>query len=86
MIFGILFLTKGLLFGLYLLFKRMDSLWSLSPLREWIFFGLYLLYEDGFPFAQVYEMMAWTNPLHPDAFPGLRKMEAEIVRQEVAPA
>jgi sphinganine-1-phosphate aldolase len=36
--------------------------------------------------AQVYEMMAWTNPLHPDAFPGLRKMEAEIVRQEVAPA
>jgi len=25
-------------------------------------------------------MMAWANPLHPDAFPGLRKMEAEIVR------
>ena len=32
--------------------------------------------------VQVYEMMAWANPLHPDAFPGLRKMEAEIVRQE----
>ena len=25
-------------------------------------------------------MSAWTNPLHPDAFPGLRKMEAEVVR------
>lgn len=30
--------------------------------------------------SKVYELMAWTNPLHPDAFPGLRKMEAEIVR------
>jgi glutamate/tyrosine decarboxylase-like PLP-dependent enzyme len=28
----------------------------------------------------VYGMAAWTNPLHPDAFPGVRKMEAEIVR------
>ncbi len=62
MMFGIIFLTKGLVFGLY------------------------LLEEDVFSLAQVYEMMAWTNPLHPDAFPGLRKMEAEIVRQEVAPA
>ena len=25
-------------------------------------------------------MAAWTNPLHPDAFPGVRQMEAEIVR------
>jgi len=30
--------------------------------------------------TQVYGMAAWTNPLHPDAFPGIRKMEAEIVR------
>ena len=25
-------------------------------------------------------MAAWSNPLHPDSFPGLRKMEAEVVR------
>ena len=30
--------------------------------------------------TKVYGMAAWTNPLHPDAFPGIRKMEAEIVR------
>lgn len=30
--------------------------------------------------TEVYGMAAWTNPLHCDAFPGLRKMEAEIVR------
>ncbi|KAH0623544.1 hypothetical protein JD844_006409 [Phrynosoma platyrhinos] len=28
----------------------------------------------------VYEEFAWSNPLHPDIFPGLRKMEAEVVR------
>lgn len=25
-------------------------------------------------------MSAWSNPLHPDVFPGVRKMEAEVVR------
>jgi len=30
--------------------------------------------------SDVYTLAAWTNPLHPDAFPGLRKMEAEVVR------
>ena len=29
--------------------------------------------------TQVYGMAAWTNPLHSDAFPGLRKMEAEVL-------
>merc|ERR1711872_272168 len=29
--------------------------------------------------SDVYKIAAWTNPLHPDAFPGLRKMEAEVV-------
>ena len=28
----------------------------------------------------VYGMTAYTNPLNPDAFPGVRKMEAEVVR------
>ncbi|XP_053162023.1 sphingosine-1-phosphate lyase 1 isoform X2 [Hemicordylus capensis] len=31
-------------------------------------------------FVKVYKDFAWTNPLHPDIFPGLRKMEAEVVR------
>ncbi|XP_032087986.1 sphingosine-1-phosphate lyase 1 [Thamnophis elegans] len=30
--------------------------------------------------VKVYEEFAWTNPLHPDVFPGVRKMEAEVVR------
>ncbi|XP_019394190.1 PREDICTED: sphingosine-1-phosphate lyase 1 [Crocodylus porosus] len=30
--------------------------------------------------VKVYEKFAWSNPLHPDIFPGLRKMEAEVVR------
>lgn len=30
--------------------------------------------------VKVYEDFAWSNPLHPDVFPGVRKMEAEIVR------
>ena len=29
---------------------------------------------------QVYGMFAWTNPLHADVFPDIRKMEAEVVR------
>uniref|UniRef100_A0A3Q3IJK3 sphinganine-1-phosphate aldolase n=2 Tax=Monopterus albus TaxID=43700 RepID=A0A3Q3IJK3_MONAL len=30
--------------------------------------------------VEVYGDFAWSNPLHPDIFPGVRKMEAEIVR------
>lgn len=30
--------------------------------------------------VKVYGMAAYTNPLHPDAFPGLRQMEVEVVR------
>nr|KAG5692678.1 hypothetical protein BaRGS_028478 [Batillaria attramentaria] len=30
--------------------------------------------------AKAYGMFAWTNPLHPDVFPDVRKMEAEVVR------
>jgi len=28
----------------------------------------------------VYGEFVWSNPLHPDIFPGVRKMEAEVVR------
>lgn len=28
----------------------------------------------------VYEKTSYTNPLHPDIFPGINKMEAEVVR------
>ena len=30
--------------------------------------------------TQIFGMTAWSNPLHPDVFPGIRKMEAEVVR------
>uniref|UniRef100_A0A8C9U6V3 sphinganine-1-phosphate aldolase n=1 Tax=Scleropages formosus TaxID=113540 RepID=A0A8C9U6V3_SCLFO len=30
--------------------------------------------------VKVYGHFAWSNPLHPDIFPGVRKMEAEVVR------
>ncbi|XP_069466838.1 sphingosine-1-phosphate lyase 1 [Ambystoma mexicanum] len=30
--------------------------------------------------VEVYGQFAWTNPLHPDVFPGVRKMEAEVVK------
>ncbi|XP_027714171.1 sphingosine-1-phosphate lyase 1 isoform X2 [Vombatus ursinus] len=30
--------------------------------------------------VKVYGDFAWSNPLHPEVFPGVRKMEAEIVR------
>ncbi|XP_071952664.1 sphingosine-1-phosphate lyase 1-like [Antedon mediterranea] len=29
--------------------------------------------------GEIYEEFAWTNPLHPDVFPALRKMESEVV-------
>ncbi|VEL30093.1 unnamed protein product [Protopolystoma xenopodis] len=28
----------------------------------------------------VFKMFSWSNPLHPDIFPGVRRMEAEVVR------
>ncbi|KRY20657.1 Protein ECT2 [Trichinella patagoniensis] len=30
--------------------------------------------------AEIMKLFCWSNPLHPDIFPGIRKMEAEIVR------
>nr|CAG4634753.1 EOG090X051L [Alona affinis] len=33
--------------------------------------------------TQIYGMSAWSNPLHPDVFPGIRKMEAEIVQMGI---
>lgn len=29
--------------------------------------------------AKAYRMFSWTNPLHPQVFPGVRQMEAEVV-------
>ncbi|XP_030626392.1 sphingosine-1-phosphate lyase 1 [Chanos chanos] len=34
--------------------------------------------------VKVYGDFAWSNPLHPDLFPGVRKMEAEVVRMTCA--
>lgn len=30
--------------------------------------------------GEVYAIASYTNPLHPDIFPGICKMEAEVVR------
>ncbi|XP_067928778.1 sphingosine-1-phosphate lyase 1-like [Watersipora subatra] len=30
--------------------------------------------------ARIYKMFAWTNPLHSEVFPDIRKMEAEVVK------
>ncbi len=30
--------------------------------------------------TEVYGLSMWSNPLHPEAFPGIRQMEAEVVR------
>lgn len=32
----------------------------------------------------VYKKTSYTNPLHPDIFPGINKMEAEVVRMSAA--
>jgi len=41
------------------------------------------VYHGGHELTQLqcraYSMFALTNPLHPGVFPGIRKMEAEIV-------
>eukprot|EP01135_Chromosphaera_perkinsii_P002583 Nk52_evm99s224 gene=Nk52_evmTU99s224 len=34
--------------------------------------------------VEAYKMFAWSNPLHPDVFPGCRKMEAEVVQMCVS--
>jgi len=33
--------------------------------------------------AEAYKMFIWSNPLHPDVFPGVRKMEAEVIAMVV---
>lgn len=30
--------------------------------------------------GNIYQIASYTNPLHPDVFPGVCKMEAEVVR------
>ncbi|XP_031550346.1 sphingosine-1-phosphate lyase 1-like [Actinia tenebrosa] len=34
--------------------------------------------------TKVYAKFAWSNPLHPDVFPDVRKMEAEVVQMTIA--
>lgn len=33
--------------------------------------------------CEAYSLTAYTNPLHADVFPGVNKMEAEIVRMAI---
>jgi sphinganine-1-phosphate aldolase len=36
--------------------------------------------EELSVYEKVFEQFAWSNPLWPKLFPGVRKMEAEVVR------
>ena len=66
-----------------------DSCWSIliffvCVVRGLIWLQNFLVFFFLFTYVceslQVYGMFAWTNPLHADVFPDIRKMEAEVVR------
>ena len=63
---------------------EMDSL-AQSGETDWekggVSGGLYNCSEDLTKLnTEVYRRFLWSNPLHPDVFPDIRKMEAEVVR------
>ena len=45
-----------------------------------IFFDKMVNKRDLLMIVNLYSKTAYANPLNPDAFPGIRKMEAEVVR------
>ena len=53
--------------------RQNTHLIAISPANNFV--NLFLTF-----IMKVYGMAAWTNPLHPDAFPGLSQMEMEVVR------
>ncbi|XP_012872659.1 PREDICTED: sphingosine-1-phosphate lyase 1 [Dipodomys ordii] len=58
-------------------YSSMDVLWQEGRASGTVYSGEQKLTEL---LVQAYGNFAWSNPLHPDVFPGLRKLEAEIVR------
>lgn len=65
----------------YILFYNIFMRCSLGLIQSTqIFIILYVLYYILLNMTQIYEMFAWSNPLHTDIFPDVRKMEAEIIQ------
>ncbi|XP_033698360.1 sphingosine-1-phosphate lyase 1 isoform X2 [Tursiops truncatus] len=58
-------------------YSSMDVLWQEGKASGAVYSGEKELTEL---LVKAYGDFAWSNPLHPDIFPGLRKIEAEIVR------
>ncbi|KAM4851827.1 LOW QUALITY PROTEIN: sphingosine-1-phosphate lyase 1-like [Thomomys bottae] len=58
-------------------YSSMDVLWQEGKASGTVYSGEQKLTEL---LVQAYGNFAWSNPLHPDVFPGLRKLEAEVVR------
>nr|XP_044993489.1 sphingosine-1-phosphate lyase 1 [Jaculus jaculus]XP_044993490.1 sphingosine-1-phosphate lyase 1 [Jaculus jaculus]XP_044993491.1 sphingosine-1-phosphate lyase 1 [Jaculus jaculus] len=58
-------------------YSSMDVFWQEGKASGAVYNGEQKLTEL---LVQAYGDFAWSNPLHPDIFPGLRKLEAEIVR------
>lgn len=67
------------------LLKEIDALASLADDNVWkdgfVSGALYNCSDELTKLtAEVYGRFAWSNPLHPDLFPHIRKMEAEVVQ------
>lgn len=58
-------------------YSSMDVFWQEGKASGAVYSGEPKLTEL---LVQVYGEFTWSNPLHPDIFPGTRKLEAEIVR------
>ncbi|XP_031995187.1 sphingosine-1-phosphate lyase 1 isoform X2 [Hylobates moloch] len=58
-------------------YSSMDVFWQEGRASGTVYSGEEKLTEL---LVKAYGDFAWSNPLHPDIFPGLRKIEAEIVR------
>ncbi|XP_076981126.1 sphingosine-1-phosphate lyase 1 isoform X2 [Tamandua tetradactyla] len=58
-------------------YSSMDTCWQDGRASGTVYNGEEKLTEL---LVKAYGDFAWSNPLHPDIFPGLRKIEAEIVR------
>uniref|UniRef100_H0VM09 Sphingosine-1-phosphate lyase 1 n=1 Tax=Cavia porcellus TaxID=10141 RepID=H0VM09_CAVPO len=58
-------------------YSTIDGVWQEGKASGAVYNGEEKLTEL---LVQAYATFVWSNPLHPDIFPGVRKLEAEIVR------
>ncbi|KAK3726980.1 hypothetical protein QZH41_014710 [Actinostola sp. cb2023] len=71
------FLIRQLLFVLF----KVDINWEAGHVSGTVYSGEKQLTQV---LTKVYARFAWANPLHPDVFPDVRKMEAEVVRMTIS--